>query len=162
MTDYRDVLSAWSWKKGKYDYFMPPPWARRAFGDVTPSTPARRSMGQLGEAPEDSAAALPLGARFMGSGDEARGQIVSHPEDGGNVLQPYIAPAVIGALIGVGLTKRDRARGAFLGAAGGAAGLFLFTAARRVMGSESPLPGVLVGGMAGAAGAATVVHFFKA
>ena len=158
MKDQRDTLSAWNWQSGHFDYYAPPLWAKKPYGDTETPKPARVT-GQLGEAPEDSAASMPFGARYLGSGDEARGQIVQHPREGGAVLQQYAAPAIVGALVGYHMTKHTK--GALYGAGGGVIATLLVGFMRNAAGVESSRQGLLMQSAAGAAGSAALLSLVK-
>jgi hypothetical protein len=71
------LYSAWNWSTGQYDYYQ----ARRptrGYGERIEPPPAQLG-GILGEDPDVSGHVLPFGARRVGSGSQAMGEIVSLP-----------------------------------------------------------------------------------
>lgn len=85
----------------KYDYFETPegePWH-------APAPPAARSPSSLGAVPEDAAWPLPAGARYAGSGAEARGRIAVSKRGGsaggmGDVEPAFMVGAAVAAMVG--------------------------------------------------------------
>lgn len=72
-----NVVSAWNWGTGKYDYYKIPKPLAPSYGDeVKPPQPGV-SLAGLGEDPDQSARPIPFGARKIGSGSRALGDIVS-------------------------------------------------------------------------------------
>lgn len=72
-----NVVSAWNWNTGQYDYYqLPKPLAPSYSDEVKPPQPGM-SLAGLGEDPDQSARPLPFGARRIGSGSRALGDIVS-------------------------------------------------------------------------------------
>jgi hypothetical protein len=78
----RDVVSAWNWKTGRWDYYRVPSNNLGAYGDVPPP-PIGGAAHALGETPEESAHTMPAGAVRVGSGDTPAGQVVRPPGGGG-------------------------------------------------------------------------------
>lgn len=73
----RDIVSVWNWNTGKYDYYRVPAFARRAYGAEIKPPPVGASLGGIGEDPDTSSYPLPDGAQRVGSGQDARGSVVS-------------------------------------------------------------------------------------
>jgi len=86
------MYSVWNWSTGLYDYYQAP--MRRKYGDKIEPPPAQLS-GVLGEDPDVSGHILPLGARRVGSGSQAMGEIASMPKT------PVGIAALAGAVIAV-------------------------------------------------------------
>lgn len=88
---HREIThSTWNWKRGKYDYFAVngPIGYRQRLG-----YPASRSIKGVGDLPEESVQPLPVGAQYIGSGDQAIG-IVSSPTKRSGLV--FVVVTVIG------------------------------------------------------------------
>lgn len=72
------VYSVWNWDKGLYDYYQTDERNRPGYGSEVkiPVTPSAMS-GVLGEDPDRSGHTMPVGAKHVGSGLMAMGEIVS-------------------------------------------------------------------------------------
>jgi hypothetical protein len=72
-----NIVSAWNWSTGQYDYYQIPKPLAPSYGDeVKPPQPGV-SLAGLGEDPDQSARPIPFGARKVGSGSRALGDIAS-------------------------------------------------------------------------------------
>ena len=79
----------------QYDYYEsgePEPWH-------APAPPKARAVSSLGSTPDDAAWALPLGAKRVGSGSDARGRIavIGRPGAGAAAVLGDVEPAVVAA-----------------------------------------------------------------
>lgn len=68
--------STWNPRTLRWDYWRTLGGAKLRAGVIAPAP--RLSHRQLGVAPEQAARKLPSGARKVGTGDVARGQVASH------------------------------------------------------------------------------------
>jgi hypothetical protein len=74
------LFSVWNWKTGKYDYYrLNRPLS--GYGDEIKHPKPRPVDNPVGESPEQSANALPIGARKFGEGHVAVGEVVSSNGD---------------------------------------------------------------------------------
>jgi len=93
---WQDTVSAWNWRKGRWDHYRRPPWSRPGWGDLPqPAKPGGKSQA-LGETPEESALPFPPGATYIGSSDQAEGQVVQAP---GSRLITALAIGAVGYLV---------------------------------------------------------------
>jgi hypothetical protein len=74
---WTNVVSAWNWNTGQYDYYQLPKTIAPNYGDEVKPPQLGVSMGGLGEDPDQSSRPLPFGARKVGAGSRALGDIVS-------------------------------------------------------------------------------------
>lgn len=85
-----------------YDYFESAetePWH-------SPPPPRAKTTSSLGSVPEDAAWVLPASAKYMGSGDAAKGRVAVRSRGGGSALgavEPAVAVAGAAAAMVVGL-----------------------------------------------------------
>jgi hypothetical protein len=79
------MFSVWNWKRGEYDYYQGPPESVAGYGDEVIHPPARAVSNPLGEDPDISAHELPRGAKRVGSGAVAVGEVAMEPGQTGGV-----------------------------------------------------------------------------
>jgi hypothetical protein len=100
------MFSSWNWANGQYDYYQAPRWNRLGYGDELKAPTSNALSGGLGEDPDHSGHRLPVGAKYVGSGPQALGTIVtvSEQEEG---IKPWLrlagvlaAPAAIVYVLG--------------------------------------------------------------
>lgn len=72
-----NVVSSWNWGTGMYDYYQLPKALTPRYGDEVKPPPSGTSLSGLGEDPDQSSRPLPFGARKVGVGQQAFGDIVS-------------------------------------------------------------------------------------
>jgi hypothetical protein len=85
---WQNTVSAWDWKKGRWDHYRLPPWARPGWSDLPVQPTLGATPSPLGETPEESALPCPAGVTYAGSSDRAEGQIVQPP---GRAVVKWIA-----------------------------------------------------------------------
>lgn len=73
------TYSAWNWRTGQFDYFVKRS-GMAGYGDPVGHPKARVVDNPVGESPEQSAQMLPRGARKVGSGEVALGEVVAVQE----------------------------------------------------------------------------------
>ena len=87
------IYSVWDWSNGRFNYYQAPANNKPRYGDeVQPPKPNYSLGSALGEEPDHSGNSLPRGAKYLGSGHRAMGEVVSSVEsDLGN---PWFAVAL--------------------------------------------------------------------